>query len=398
MTLLVKRALYVIALFAWAEVSSFISLKILAHRMPNAVFESKGIFDRNLIALNLADPLGWGSSNIKTSTLGSNPKCSVSLFGDSYLESSIYKEFNLDGKQLSFEDHLASLTGCKIKNYAVGGYGSDQAYLKLKSVAARNNLRGEIVILGHLSENILRNSNRNRSLLYPNGLHSTPLLKPVFFLDEEKKIKLLTLPKELSEKDLLQIRQLGISDRTEPGEDIRFIPGRSWQSPALIKAPYSLRLANIIRSWHIRPRFFGKPRYAEFYKDGASSLIVTKQILSSFHGLCKAKGCISISIDLPTASDFPYYFNSEQDQFPLTRAMKEEGLNHISFGSFISSKKSGLVDNICTIYDGNADGGDPCNGHLNSEGYRILTSYLADKIIAVKSSRRSLIADTGASQ
>ena len=98
---------------------------------------------------------------------------------------------------------MSKLSGCIVINHGVGGYGSDQAYLKfLKRVSDSTIRRDDLVVLSHLTENILRNANRNRSLLYPQA--TTPLLKPKFKIEEE--IYAIPLPKSLDAETLRDLQ------------------------------------------------------------------------------------------------------------------------------------------------------------------------------------------------
>ncbi|MFT7678575.1 MAG: hypothetical protein ACI8QC_002568 [Planctomycetota bacterium] len=63
-------------------------------------------------------------------------------------------------------------------NFGVGGYGTDQALLRLRRDAC--DLGAQAVVTGLLLENILRNVNRLRPLLYADVTH--PVVKPRFLL------------------------------------------------------------------------------------------------------------------------------------------------------------------------------------------------------------------------
>ena len=106
----------------------------------------------------------------------------VSLYGDSFTF----------GDEVDYEhawgNLLAHKLGCRVANYGVGGYGSDQAYLRF---CKNTNDQSVVVILGHLSENILRNLTRDRDLL---NYSRYCALKPRFVLDAHGELQLLELP------------------------------------------------------------------------------------------------------------------------------------------------------------------------------------------------------------
>ena len=134
-----------------------------------------GIFYKPIIAddypeyLAIRDPvLGWPAPNTfgqdgERDAVGSRiiplfpdpasySPC-VALYGDSFTWSSEVDHAH------AWSNVLSGLLQCRVANYGVGGYGTDQAYLRFlhneKDVAP-------IAILNHLSENILRNVNQFR--------------------------------------------------------------------------------------------------------------------------------------------------------------------------------------------------------------------------------------------
>src|SRR5262245_4391979 len=146
------------------ELLSVVSIKILK---PMGIFYDPSTVTQNYAEyLALRDPhLGWrprigqaaadGTRNDPAFSITSDP-C-MSMFGDSFTWS---EEVDDD---YAWSALLALKVHCRVANYGVGGYGTDQAYLRFKSLPPR----GELVFLNHLSENIVRNINQYRNLLYP---------------------------------------------------------------------------------------------------------------------------------------------------------------------------------------------------------------------------------------
>jgi len=77
----------------------------------------------------------------------------------------------------TFPHQLSLLVGSSVKNYGVGGYGPDQAIIRLKRHLDAGQ-RPEIVILGMASENIARVVNVIRRLYIP--LEGVSHVKPIF--------------------------------------------------------------------------------------------------------------------------------------------------------------------------------------------------------------------------
>jgi len=120
-----------------------------------------------------------GSRIIPSFPLGSKP-C-ISLYGDSFTWSG-----GVDNEH-AWSNVFSKKMKCRVSNYGIGGGGTDQAYLRFKHNVED---KADIVILGHLSENILRNVNQYREFLYPGSLLG---LKPRFIAHEGGKIELIPL-------------------------------------------------------------------------------------------------------------------------------------------------------------------------------------------------------------
>ncbi len=80
----------------------------------------------------------------------------ISLYGDSFTWSA-----EVDNEH-AWGNILSSRVNCRVDNYGVGGYGSDQALIRFKQNISDDS---SIVFINHLSENILRNVNQFRDLL-----------------------------------------------------------------------------------------------------------------------------------------------------------------------------------------------------------------------------------------
>lgn len=109
-------------------------------------------------------------------------KALISFYGDSFTWGAEVDNADAWGNLLSGK------IGARVANYGVGGYSSEQALLRFLQ---KTDDEAEIVFLNHLSENILRNVNQYRQLLYPgNGLG----FKPRFIIDQNNQLKLIALP------------------------------------------------------------------------------------------------------------------------------------------------------------------------------------------------------------
>ena len=383
-----KRLIYILLLFFWAELLSFFALHLIARKYPLLVYKQGG-YDALKVAKNLDDDLGWGSDYVKVSNSLIHD-CELLLFGDSFVEASTYKKIRVGERFVAPEEYLSEKTNCNVRNYGVGGYGSDQAYLKFQKLVEEGEIgEGDFIYAGHLSENILRNVNRNRSLLYPILGDSTPLLKPVF--DSCKpECEVMPLPASLHETDLRQIASLGISPSTSLGESSQFVPNKLvFGSPVTIGFPNLYALLRIPFVWHLYPRFFGLERHDQFYGETERGYKITKNILQRFHSRCKEVGCHVISSDIPVAGDFSQYFRKNRYS---TQDLNEElaglGLRHFSLTGHLIRSNPGLKEDPCLLHNGLLDGGDLCNAHFNQSGYKQFFDFIAGHVNQLHSQLR----------
>lgn len=376
-----KHLIGISVLCIWIEINSAILLKILAFRFPNAVYTPPSRISVDEASKRLGDPNGWGSDQLQLSSselAGSD--CKVHLFGDSFMEANTYETLSYDSQQKTPEDILALKTGCSVFNYAVGGYGSDQSYLKfIAAVDDKRILKGDFVVLSHLTENILRNANRNRSLLYPRK--DRPIrFKPVFALDDSNELALIPIPDKVSSKTLGDLATNLYPDAFKYGEDPRFVPGQAIGSPSTFSFPYTFNAIRALTSWHLLPRAFNSQRYDQFYRADDSSYKVTMKLIKSFHEKCEELECISLSVDLPVSEDFGKYFTLGENKFLMTHDLQKLGLNHKSVGHHQMQSYPQLTVNRCFLHDGSLDGGDSCSAHYNRKGYLSFYSFLSEII------------------
>ena len=140
-------------LFGLVESIAWLGCRFLAQKGVIYRPVQSAVYDQYLME---RDPLlGWpsiSSSQQRHSPMHQNEAIPcVSLFGDSFTFAAEVSDSEAWGNV------LAGLLGCRVANYGVGGYGSDQAFLAMKSRPADG---AGVVFLNHLSENILRNVNQ----------------------------------------------------------------------------------------------------------------------------------------------------------------------------------------------------------------------------------------------
>lgn len=102
--------------------------------------------------------------------LAQAPLC-ASAYGDSYA-------FGEDvADEYAWSNVLAEMLGCRINNYGVGGYGTDQAFLRLQRHVAEERPLGDTLILELMPDNVNRNVNQWRYLLTRSVFGFKPLFE-----------------------------------------------------------------------------------------------------------------------------------------------------------------------------------------------------------------------------
>ncbi|MBW2243510.1 MAG: hypothetical protein JRH01_16125 [Deltaproteobacteria bacterium] len=183
----------------------------------------------------------------------------LSLYGDSFTYSAEVDDEHAWGNV------LARKLGCRVSNFGIGGFGTDQAYLRYLHSEPDG---APVVLLGHTAENIVRNSNQLRGLV----AHGTEYgLKPRFVLDGQG--------------------GLGSSGNRTLG------------------FPYSLAVFGAFRNEHIVARVRGEPRHSPFYAADHPSrgLEVTARIMEAFAPEAGRRGQRVVLAILPTGRDLEYF-------------------------------------------------------------------------------------------
>lgn len=295
------------------------------------------------------------------------PAC-ISIYGDSFTWSSEVEDDEAWGEVLS------ARLGCRVSNFGAGGFGSDQAYLRYLNNPDEN---APVVMLNHLSENIIRNLTRFRTIVTGYDKTKTNLgFKPKFVLDESGDLKLVEIPTFEPEEypEVLRYPEDYMPDEYfRPGGP----SGLTRQS-----FPYTLSVMRAFNHFHVKAWLANVPWYGEFYGPDHPSqgLQVTAGILTSFTKSAKLRGQAPMVSVIPTGQDLEYFVETGEWSYqPLLDAVAAQGIDIINFGDGIMERLEGR--NECEIFTN-------CSGHFNAEGYR----YIAD-IVYEELEKRGLLAD-----
>jgi hypothetical protein len=280
----------------------------------------------------------------------------VSIYGDSFTWSSEV------GHEEAWGNVLARSLGCRVANFGTPGYGTDQALMRYR---ANEHDASRVVILAHQPENILRNVNQYRALLYPSSLHG---FKPRFIVNNQGALVRVDLP-EVSVEDYAAF--------VAAPEDFLaheyFAPGGD-SGTIRLSFPYTWSVLRGFGHFHIRTEIEGVPWYTHFYESGHRSggLEVTAAILRTFVAEAKARGQQPFVMILPTGLDFELHAENGLWVFqPLLDALHREGIAVANLGEDMAASMSGR--SYCEFIS-------DCSGHYNTEGYAMVASIVATRL------------------
>lgn len=273
----------------------------------------------------------------------------VSTYGDS---------FTTGTSGWSYQAVLEDLLGCRVGNYGVGAYGSDQALMLARRIRADD--RAPVTILAHVSENILRNVNQYRNLLYPG---QRVFFKPRFVQDGAT---LRLLPGPITKREHFAM----LTESPEAVLTYDAFIGRPRRH-----FPYTLSIARwLLGDFHVRAKIAGVPRHQPFYDEGhpAGGLQVTSAILSTFAIETRNDGRTPVILLLPVGDDFDFARRTGRwpDQ-PLADRLRLAGVRIVHAGPEMAAQLAGR--DHCDLFE-------DCNGHYNGDGYRLAADIVSKAI------------------
>jgi hypothetical protein len=285
----------------------------------------------------------------------------VSLYGDSYTWSSeVTPEY-------AWSVRLSELLNCRVGNFGIRGYGSDQAYLRYLE---NKHDTAQIVLLNHLSENIIRNVGQYRALASGYSSRALLSLKPRFILEQEGSLGLIDIPtvKSSDFPDLLE----------HPAKYLPheyFLPGGD-SGLVEMSFPYSLFLIRtVFGHFRIRAVIMRRPWFMEFYEEDHPSegLAITAAILIDFRNTAIKRGQIPMISVIPTGPDLIYYRRTDIWPYEnLLDRLADNGIDALNFGPGIMERLGETTD-PCTLFD-------VCSHHYNELGYEYLAEIAYEEL------------------
>jgi len=290
------------------------------------------------------------------------PPCAAA-FGDSFTWSAEV------GDAEAWPNRLSALLGCRVANYGVGGYGTDQAYLRF----ARTELGpASVVILGLFPENIQRNVNQARGFL---GARHWLLFKPRFVLGADGES--LDLVPPVGEGGFDYARLLREPEAFLSHE--YFLPGGRF-GPIFVDFPFTLTALRALLHPRSRAALTGGSTWAELYRPGNESgaLPLLQAILKRFAADARRQGRHPLVVVYTDARSVRAHLATGAWPYQsVLDFLAEAGIDTVHFGDHVAEYMEPA--DFCDIMTQRTLLG--CLGHYTPAGYemvaRIVHRHLA---------------------
>jgi hypothetical protein len=356
-----KYAVLLLFVAVSLEGLSFVACKVLAHL--GLMYDPTPVTNYAAYLAERDPLLGWpapatrGHGEVDASGSRVVPafpdpatKSCVAIFGDSFTW----------GDEVSPEDAygnvLARALGCRVANFGVGGYGTDQAVLRYEQVKPVAN----VVVLGFFPDDIVRNVNQERGFLGNQSLG----LKPRF-LYRDGALVLVPLP-TFTEQQYAHIGR--DADALLPYDYCR--PGGPSGLVAL-RFPFTISALRALRHYRIKAGLRHRPSYADFYRADhpSGALQVTAAIMKRFVRTARDHGQTPLILFIPDVKDLEWLrAHGSLPYQPLVDTLAAAAVPLVSAAEPLNSYLGGRPP--CSLYFG-------CSGrHFRPEGYRELAKVV----------------------
>jgi hypothetical protein len=284
----------------------------------------------------------------------------VSAYGDSFIWG--YGIPLQDG----WIERLSHVLGCRVADYGVAGYGTDQAYVRFTRMTQDE---APVAVLGIFPENVMRNVNQFRGFL---GFPQSPVfLKGRFVLDPTGKLDWIHRPR-IDEAGFLKL----LRDPASVVPHDYLLPN-SYDGPVTLRFPYTLALARVLLMPRLWVRVTGRPSWADFFHADhpSGALALTAAIAEAFVRDAEKRGKRVLVVMLPGASSFRARAKFGEPEYqPLLAALAAK---HVDVFDPASALLATLGQrSYCTLYILP----ESCSGHFGIAGSKIMAGVMAAEL------------------
>lgn len=286
-------AVLLLGVFAIVEAIAWQTSSLLARR--GVLYAPQGLDDYEAY-LKRRDPvLGWPSPGSKsldatgarTAPDAGEPNC-AEVYGDSFTYGSHV------ANDETYAHTLSGSFGCRVGNFGIEGYGSDQALMRYID---RGSAEASVIVLAHLTENVMRNVNQFRGLLYSTG---TDGFKPRFALGPRGELVRIPIP-EIAPEHYASF----VAAPEDFLEHEYFAPGGA-SGTTTRGFPHILSVLRGFGHFHVRTQLRGETWYSGFYQPDhpSNGLQVTTAIFREFNRVALSRGQTPLVAIIGTELDF----------------------------------------------------------------------------------------------
>jgi hypothetical protein len=321
---------------------------------------------------NWDDELGWPSprDDVKPPRDASGAKYNVEFPQPGRACASAYGDSFIWGYGIPLQDgwieRLSHKLGCRVADYGVDGYGTDQAYVRF---TRKTQDEAPVVLLGIFPENVMRNVNQFRGFL---GFPQSPIwLKGRFVLDGVGTLQWLHRPR-IDEAGFLRL----LHDPASVVPHDYLLPD-SHDGPVTLRFPNMLSLARLLLTPRLWVRLSGRPSWADFFRADhpSGALALTAAIAEAFVREADRRGKRALVIMLPGVSSFRARAKFGQAEYqPLVDALTAR---HVDVFDSAPALLAALGQrSYCDLYIFPTR----CDGHFGVFGSGIVADVMATEL------------------
>ncbi|MEE3329348.1 MAG: hypothetical protein VX246_00645 [Myxococcota bacterium] len=352
----VFAALLVAGVIVIIEGMAVLTSGVLAQR--GVLYEPTGLADYEAYLTKRDPVLGWPAPNspqldpsgARLAPDAGAPNCGA-VYGDSFSFGSNVTD------AAPYSNRLSERLGCRVANFAVAGYGTDQALMRYRSHEPGNT---SFVVLAHLTENVMRNVNQYRALLYPTAKNG---FKPRFVLDPRGSLEDVAIP-SIAPADYSKF----VSRPEEFLKHEYFAPGGA-SGTATRRFPHALALLRAFAHFHVVAELKGDIWYKDFYRPEhpSNALQLATEIFREFVREAAERGQQPVALILSTELDFiDHRQTGEWVHQPFLDALERAGIPYLDTSNAFESRMQGR--STSEFFSG---------AHPTEEGHHILADIVA---------------------
>jgi hypothetical protein len=264
----------------------------------------------------------------------------------------------------------ASNPDIEVLNYGVGGYGTDQAYLRY--LAEGLDLDPDVVLIGFTTDELGRTVNVYRRFITSRG--QAPLFKPRYLLGADGQLTLLEVPVR-SREDYLSLLE-------NPAGIIPLGRHDEWYEASVYETPlydYSAALRWIYwTASHIHRRHIDNDRLfdGDVLNESSTAFQIQVHLLAKFIDSVRANCAVPIVVLFPEQESVQSALEGRRTLYdPLRKHLQDRGIDYLDV--IEAFQKAGTTANPQRWF--------AANGHYSPSGNKVIATWLPKQI-------RSLVA------